>query len=127
MIVGVGNDIIDVRRIDKTLKKSHGETFKRRVFTDKEIKYCDRMANSAPHFAARWAIKEAFYKALPEDIQKLSHWLAIELVRDSSKKPVINVCDEALDKIFKELGIRIFHSVSHEKEYSSAVVILEKE
>lgn len=126
MIIGIGNDIIDVRRISKTLSKSHGEAFKRRVFTEHEIEYCDRMSNFAPHYGARWALKEAFYKALPQDLQPISHWKAIELVRSSGKKPEIRVCDESLLRSFSERGISVFHSVSHEKEYCTAFVVLEQ-
>ncbi len=126
MIIGIGNDIIDVRRIEKTLAKSHGELFKRRVFSEKEIAYCGKMAASAPHFAARWALKEAFYKALPEDLQPISHWQAIELIRVSGSKPMISIIDNHLAEQFLQRKIVVFHSISHEKEYCTAVVILEQ-
>jgi holo-[acyl-carrier protein] synthase len=125
MIIGIGNDIVDARRIAKTLSKSHGDTFKKRVFTDNEIAYCERMSNSSPNFAARWALKEAFYKGLPEELQPLSHWKAIELTRGDSKKPVITICDSKLKAEFEKRGITFFHSISHEKEYCTAVVIFE--
>lgn len=126
MIIGIGNDIIDVRRIEKTLAKSHGELFKSRVFSENEISYCGKMAASAPHFAARWALKEAFYKALPQDLQPISHWQAIELIRDNGVKPSISILDHRLSELFVQRKITIFHSISHEKEFCTAVVILEQ-
>lgn len=127
MILGIGNDIVDVRRIEKTLNKSHGETFKHRVFSEQEIAYCDKMAASAPHFAARWALKEAFYKALPSDLQPISHWKAIELVRIDGSKPAVAVIDPELAEQFRLRNITVFHSVSHEKEFCTAMVVLERQ
>jgi len=126
MVIGIGNDIIDVRRIVKTLGKSHGDTFKKRVFTDSEIAYCDKMANSGPHFAARWALKEAFYKALPEHLQPHSKWRSIELVREPLKKPYVSIVDDHLQQLFTDENLTLFHSISHEKEYCTALVIIEK-
>lgn len=126
MIVGIGNDIVDVRRIEKTLNKSHGEAFKKRVFTPNEIQYCEKMANSSPHYAARWAVKEAFYKALPEEIQPSSHWRAVEIVREEFRKPSLAVVDDELCDEFKKRGYKVHHSISHEKEFCTAMVIIEQ-
>ncbi len=126
MVIGIGNDIIDVRRIVKTLGKSHGDTFKKRVFTESEIAYCDKMSNSGPHFAARWALKEAFYKALPEHLQPHSKWRSIELVREPQKKPYVSIVDDNLKKLMNDESLTLFHSISHEKEYCTALVVIEK-
>jgi holo-[acyl-carrier protein] synthase len=124
-MLGLGNDIVEVKRIETILNKSHGNTFKQKVFTIKEQEYCDKMANSAPHYAARWALKEAFYKSLPAELQKISGWLSIELSRVDGEKPVIVVISKELENELKNFGVKsIFHSISHEKKYCTAVVAL---
>jgi holo-[acyl-carrier protein] synthase len=85
------------------------------------------MNNNFTHFAARWAVKEAFYKALPQEIQDISGWLSIEFVNIDEKKPFIRVIDDKLAAALGNLGISKIHcSVSHEKEFCIALVILEK-
>lgn len=122
---GLGNDIVDVSRIEKLLQKSYGEQFLQRVFTDEEIRYCRGRANASQSFAARWALKEAFYKAVPEDLQSLSTWKSIEL-QNFGGKPQVSIIDTTLQKALEERGIRsVFHSVSHEKQYCTAVVVLD--
>jgi holo-[acyl-carrier protein] synthase len=122
-MIGLGNDIVEVARIEKILNKSHSDTFKNRVFTENEQLYCEKMANSSPHYAARWALKEAFYKALPEELQQYSGWLSIELDREENQKPQVLVLSTELKEKMDEFGITsIFHSISHEKKYCSAVV-----
>ncbi len=127
MIIGIGNDIVDVRRIEKTLSKTHGEVFKQRVFSENEIRYCDKMAAPAPHYAARWALKEAFYKALPADLQPISHWKAIELSRIEGEKPKLLIIDQELAVQCISRKITVYHSVSHEKEFCTAMVVLEQQ
>lgn len=122
---GLGNDIVDVERIDKLLKKSYGEQFLERVFTPEEIEYCKGRANASQSFAARWALKEAFYKAVPAELQSLSTWKSIEL-RNRGGKPVVEILDKSLKDALAKIGIvKVFHSVSHEKRYCTAVVVLE--
>lgn len=122
---GLGNDIVDVRRIDKLLQKSYGNQFLERVFTPEEIEYCRGRANASQSFAARWALKEAFYKAIPEDFQRLSTWKSIEL-RNRGGKPQVVILDDTLKSELALCGItQVFHSVSHEKKYCTAVVVLD--
>lgn len=122
---GLGNDIVDVRRIKKLLEKSYGPQFLERVFTDEEVSYCNGRANSCQSFAARWALKEAFYKAIPEHLQSLSTWKSIEL-RNRGGKPEVVIVDSHLKSELQKNGITtVFHSVSHEKNYCTAVVVLD--
>ncbi len=124
-MLGLGNDIVEVERIEKVLNRSHGDAFKKRVFTKSEQLYCEKMANPALHYSARWALKEAFYKALPEELQTMSGWLSIELERVDGNKPSVKILSDELDLAMKKFGINaIFHSISHEKKYCVAVVAL---
>ena len=126
MIVGVGIDICEVSRVAKVLAKSYSQNFKKKVFTQNEIEYCEKFANSAQNFAARWAIKEAFYKALPQELQEFSGWKSIEFINESGKKPFVRIIDGELSKKFQDFGISKIHSsVSHEKEFCVAQIILE--
>lgn len=127
MIAGIGIDICDVGRVAKVLAKPYSQNFKKKVFSETEIKYCDKMKNNALHFAARWAVKEAFYKALPQEIQKISGWKSIEFINDDEKKPFVRIINEELAKKLESAGISKTHcSVSHEKEFCVAQIVLEK-
>jgi holo-[acyl-carrier protein] synthase len=79
-IVGIGLDATEIARIDETLRR-YGERFMRRVFTDGEIEYCTRRRVAAPHFAGRWAAKEAAMKALGTGHSRGVIWKDIEVVR----------------------------------------------
>ena len=126
MIVGVGVDICDAKRMAKIIEKPHWKNFQKKVFSDGEIEYCQKMKNASPHFSVRWAVKEAFYKALPDDLQKMSSWKSIEYINDGEKKPAVYVCDEKLATALKNHKISKIHcSVSHEKEVCVAQIILE--
>jgi holo-[acyl-carrier protein] synthase len=126
MIIGIGIDIFKVERIEKVLAKSYSQNFKKKVFTQNEIDYCEKYKNPAQNFAVRWAIKEAFYKALPEDLQEISSWKSIEFINKNGKKPFVQIVSEKLIKGFNDFGISKIHaSVSHEKEFCVAQVILE--
>ncbi|MGM0442885.1 MAG: holo-ACP synthase [Fibrobacterota bacterium] len=124
MIIGLGNDIVSVERISRLLQKQYSRRFVARVFTEHEREYSFRQADPAYRLAARWAVKEAFYKALPESLQGLARWHSVELRRDG-KKPVLNVVDGAFRSSLEDAGVmHIHHSVSHERRYAAAVVIL---
>jgi len=126
MIVGIGIDICKVERVEKVLAKNYSQKFKEKIFTSNEIEYCEKFKNSSQNFAVRWAIKEAFYKALPEELQEISSWQSIEFINESGKKPFIRILDEKLKEEFQNQKIAKIHSsVSHEKEYCVAQVILE--
>lgn len=127
MIIGTGIDICKVERVEKILAKKYSQKFKEKVFTSNEIEYCQKFKNPAQNFTARWTIKEAFYKALPEDLQEISSWKSIEFINDGNgKKPFIKILDEKLMNEFQKQKIAKIHaSVSHEKEFCIAQVILE--
>jgi holo-[acyl-carrier protein] synthase len=127
MIKGTGIDIVEIRRIAGMIRK-YGRHFLDKVFSQAEIAYCGGTADTAVHYAGRWAAKEAFYKALPGSCQRRSGWKAIEILPASGAEhaPVIAVVDPELDAEMKKAGIaRVYHSISHEKQFCVAVVVLE--
>lgn len=115
MIYGVGIDIIEVDRVKKIAEKN--TRFLQKIFTQTEIDYCLEKKNKYQHLAARFAAKEAFFKALGRSIG----WKNIGLVNLPSGKPELEI------KSKEELPFeKVEVSISHLKDYAVAVVILEK-
>lgn len=126
MIAGIGTDIVAQERIARVLSRSYGAAFKNRVFTEHEQEYCDKLLHFTRAYAARWALKEAFYKALPIHLQAFSHWKTIELFRGKEEKPLLRICDSHFAELLKKEKISgLHHSISHDKDYCIATVILE--
>jgi len=128
MIVGIGTDLVEVERIKKELV-SHGEKFIDMLYTEKERTYCTRTENlaiQAQCFAARFAAKEAFLKALGSGLRGGLKWKDVEVINNELGKPEIRIRDTA-KKICENAGINgIFLSLSHTKDSAIAVVVLEK-
>lgn len=125
MQIKVGVDVIEVERIKQSIEDL-GEDFAHRVFTDKEIKYCDsKKVNKYQHYAGRFAAKEAAFKAVSEllsDKYSLS-WKNIEITNNASGKPKLEFI--SLDKkVEKELSKIVDKdiSISHLKDYAIANV-----
>lgn len=122
MKVKCGIDIIEISRIKENLENDTREMFKNRVFTEKEIEYCENKKNQKyQHYAARFAVKEAIFKALSEKIpDKFSiEWKNIETINDEQGRPQIN-----LTKIDNTDIENIDVSISHCREYAIANVVL---
>lgn len=123
MILGIGIDLVDVRRIEAIIYRWQ-DRFLRRVFTGKEIAYCNNKKNPAQRFATRFAAKEAVVKALyPKRTDGIS-LLDIE-IDERDNRPVVNLFNTS--KAYAEqLGItKIFLMVSHDGNYGVAQVVLE--
>jgi len=124
MIHGVGTDIIEVDRIRKFIAK--GDAFKERVWTPKEIKYCDSHRDPAPFYAARFSAKEAFVKAMGTGFIKGIGFNEIEIYHDELNKPLIRLSGKAKE-CADSLGITEIHlSISHVKDWANAIAVLEK-
>ncbi len=124
MIFGIGIDIIEIERIEKLLQKSE-ERFLSRIFTDEEQTYCNRMARRAANYAARFAAKEAFVKALGTGFSQGISWRDISIRNEKSGKPVLVLTGIALE-IYKEYGILNSNvSLSHSLTHGTSIVILE--
>lgn len=95
MILGLGNDLIDIRRIEKTLER-FGERFVTRVFTDVEQERSNRRAQRAASYAKRFAAKEACAKALGSGVPRLGvHWRHMGVINLSSGKPTMALTEGA--------------------------------
>lgn len=98
MIIGIGNDIIDIRRVEKTLDR-FGPRFTDRVFTAVEIAKSDRRAARAESYAKRFAAKEACAKALGTGIHRGVYWRDIGVVNLPSGRPTIALTGGALARL----------------------------
>ena len=87
-IFGIGTDIVNIKRMDHSLKK-YGNSFKNRIFSKKEISYCEGKKNSGAFYAKRFAAKEAFSKALGTGIRKGVNLKDIEISNNVHGKPFI--------------------------------------
>ena len=100
MILGIGNDLIDIRRIEKTIKK-HGERFLNRVYTDIERAKSDRRAQRAASYAKRFAAKEACAKALGTGLNQGVYWRDMGVVNLPGGKPTMRLTGGALKRLEK--------------------------
>ena len=132
MKVTTGIDIIEVNRIQKSIEVL-GNDFLNRIYTENEIEYCNKSgAIKYQHFAARFAVKEAVFKAISQFItgREDALWKDIEVINIESGKPVINVekLKENIRKTANVLQLKdIDISISHIKDYAvaSAVAVFE--
>ena len=124
MILGLGTDIVAVHRIDRVIKGN--PRFIEKVFSSREQQYCSSKANPAQSYAARFAAKEAFMKALGTGWDEGISWIQIEVINDAKDKPSLQLSG-ATQTLAKSRGMQLIHlSLSHEKDYAIATVILEK-
>ena len=122
MILGVGIDIVEIKEIDESIQS---EAFTRKVFTSPETQSVERYRNRAEHLAGKFAVKEAFMKAIGAGIRQEIWFTQIEVLNDESGKPQVQVKGEA-EKRLEELGAERIHvSISHSGGMAVAVVILE--
>jgi holo-[acyl-carrier protein] synthase len=124
MIVSIGIDIVEVYRISETLTRT--PRFVERVFTEKERAYCDsKGAASAQSYAARFAAKEAFLKALKTGWRGKITWQDMEILNDPLGVPNLEIKGEAR-KLLENLGATKIHlSMSHTTDHAVAQVVLE--
>ena len=124
MILSIGIDIVEVYRIRQTIART--PRFAERVYTVAEREYCDAKGKAAAQsYAARFAAKEAFLKALKTGWRGKITWQDIEVVSDEMGAPSLEIHGEAM-KILNDRGAdRIHLSISHTTDHAIAEVILE--
>ena len=125
-IFGIGNDIINIKRIGDSIKKNK-PNFINRVFTQNEIKYCHTKKNSVSYFAKRFAAKEAFSKALGTGIRKGIDFKDIEVKNDSKGKPFIilkGYTRKYLKKKTKNKIYKIHLTLSDDAPWAYATVVI---
>jgi holo-[acyl-carrier protein] synthase len=126
MIVGIGVDIVETARLEEALRK-HGERFSKRVCTPAEIAYCQKFKNPAERLAARFAAKEAAFKALGTGWSEGLRWVDVEITHSASGKPELILRGRA-EEIARRLGVaRTAVSISHSDRYVVAQVIFESD
>ena len=126
-IIGNGVDIVDNARIKNAIKNKF---FVSRIFTVNEIKKSKNLNNKANYFAKRFAAKEAFVKALGEGFRNNINFSDIDVTNDKKGMPIINISTNIkkfLKKKFNLNKFKIFLSLSDEKKYSIAYVIINKQ
>jgi len=122
MIIGIGTDIVDIVRMSKSIEN---EVFIKKVFSKNEISYCETKLNKAENYAARFAAKEAFSKALGIGFRGEIALSEIEVTNDNAGKPSIITSGKTLEFISTS-AIKVIHvSLSHTQNMAMATVILE--
>jgi len=122
MIVGTGVDIVETSRIQRVFER-HGERFARRLFTAGEIAYCEKFKNKAERYAARFAAKEAAFKALGTGWREGIRWVDVEVTHQPSGKPELVLSGRA-QELAQTLGVaQSAVSISHADNYAVALVI----
>ncbi|PIE41001.1 MAG: holo-ACP synthase [Gammaproteobacteria bacterium] len=125
MIVGIGSDIVSVARMQENIAKYKEDAFARRVLVDSEWTQYQTTKNKPALLAKRFAVKEAAAKALGTGFAEGITWRHISTVHDERGKPVIALTDAALQKA-NDLGVTAVHvTISDEREFAVAFVVLE--
>ena len=121
MILGIGNDIIEIERIEKAILR---EGFKNKVYTQKELKNIEKRGNRVETYAGIFSAKEAISKAIGTGVREFS-LTDLEILNDDLGKPYV-VVSEKLNKILKNKkeDYQIEISISHSKKYATAMAII---
>ena len=126
IIFGIGTDIVNIKRLEKSLKK-YGNRFKKRIFSNNEIIYCEGKKNPISFYAKRFAAKEAFSKALGTGIRKDINFKNIEVINNKYGKPQIKLSgkvNEYIKKKMKKKKYNIYLSLSDDIPWAQATVII---
>ena len=124
MILGTGFDLVDIPRFAQFVAR-RGDRGLQRLFTPSELHYCLAHVDATPFLAARFAAKEAFFKATGTGMGPAGGWKDVEVVRLSSGKPLLMLHGKAA-ALVHELQVRTIHlSLSHSGASAGAFVIIE--
>jgi holo-[acyl-carrier protein] synthase len=128
MILGIGSDLCDIRRIEKTLER-HPERFKERIFTPAERARAERKANPAATYAKRFAAKEACAKALGTGMNRGVFWRDMGVVNQRSGQPTMVLTGGAAERLamLTPAGCtaRIHLTITDDHPYAQAFVVIE--
>tara|TARA_Y100000590_G_scaffold325142_1_gene368857 strand:- start:3100 stop:3492 length:393 start_codon:yes stop_codon:yes gene_type:complete len=125
-IFGIGTDIVNIKRMEKSLKKN-SHIFKKRIFSNKEIIYCEKKKKPSSYYAKRYAAKEALSKALGTGIRKGINFKDIEILNDRFGKPSINLKGSTanfLRRKIKKKKYFIHLSLSDDLPWAQATVVI---
>lgn len=121
MVLGIGIDIIEIERIKKSVDE-YGKAFLKKIYTETEITYSFSRPNKYQHLAARFAAKEAIYKALSSDTDKVYSWQDVEIYNEVNGLPKVNFYGDLKDYLNEDKQLKI--SMSHSENYVTCVAIL---
>jgi len=125
MIIGTGIDIVEIGRMRKILEGTLKDRFLRRLFTPEEQQFCLARRDPVPHFSARFAAKEAFFKALGTGCAHGTAWLEVQVRRQEGGAPAILLQGTALQLSIAR-GVEHIHlSLTHTENWAAATIILE--
>jgi len=123
MILGIGTDIIEISRIKQSIEK-YGESFLKKIYTSTEIDYCKNKANKYQHYAARFAAKEAIYKALASGWQKAVSWQDLDIINEANGMPQVRMFVKLKEFLADDKSLKL--SISHAENYVTCVAIVYK-
>lgn len=121
-IIGIGSDIVECLRIGRMIDQ-HGEQFLTRVFTEREMRYCQGRRHATEHFAGRWAAKEAILKALGTGWSRGLTWTELEIRNEPTGQPKVLICGAAKE-VAQNLRVSdILITISHCRAYATAYAV----
>lgn len=121
MIIGVGVDVVSISRVKRAIEKG-GASFLKRVFTERELEYCFQSGYSYEKLAARFAAKEAVFKAIGHASRSRLGWRGVEI--EAVDQEVRVVMSEPLLNLLREKGARnILISLSHDRTSDVAIAV----
>ena len=124
MIVGIGVDLVEIARVERVLRR-HPERARVRLFTPGEIAYCDAASRPPQSYAARFAVKEAFFKAVGTGWGRGIAWNEVEVVGKPGGAPSLRLLGAARAHA-DAIGVRRSHlSITHSDDTALAFVVLE--
>lgn len=121
MVLGIGIDIIEIERIKKSID-NFGEKFLNKIYTTTELEYCLSKRNKYQHFAARFAAKEAIYKALSSDTNEVYSWQDVEIYNELNGLPKVKFYGALKNYLNHGKDLKI--SMSHSENYVTCVAVL---
>jgi holo-[acyl-carrier protein] synthase len=124
MIIGTGIDIVNIERIESMMAR-WGDLFLGRVFTEREIVWCQQRTRPPECFAIRFAAKEAFLKAIGRGLRNGIQWTDIEVENDPLGKPLFSFHRKAKEVLETQQIEKALLTLSHERPYAVAHVLLE--
>ncbi|HAB53481.1 MAG TPA: holo-[acyl-carrier-protein] synthase [Ignavibacteriales bacterium] len=123
MVIGIGIDIIEIDRIKESIEK-FGDRFLNKIYTQKELDYCLKKNNKYQHLAARFAAKEAVYKALATGWDADVSWQNIEISNEPNGMPIVTLQGKLKKFLHKGKDLKI--SMSHSRDYVACMAIIYK-
>jgi holo-[acyl-carrier protein] synthase len=124
-IVGIGTEIVECLRVGRMVEQ-HGELFLRRIYTEGEVRFCQGRRRATEHFAARWAAKEAVFKALGTPWRRGIEWTDVEVLQEVGGLPHVALSG-ATRELAQTLGVgTILLSMAHCRAYATAYAVAVK-